>query len=211
MRYFVIFLAVVSFAWASAVHAEEIAKPDPNGDLAPSIGEKSKKPPAKKPFKLAKDLDGLFDQLRRTRRTRQAELISERIWKIWQTSDSDSIDLLTNWARAAMQRKQFNAALDLLDQVVVIAPNYAEGWNQRATLHYMMENYGKSVADIEKTLALEPRHYGALAGLASIQQSIGNDRAALKTWYRALEIYPAMKSGQDAVIQLEEKLAGNEL
>ena len=79
----------------------------------------------------------------------------------------------------------------------MIAPNYAEGWNQRATLHYMMENYGKSVADIEKTLALEPRHYGALAGLASIQQSIGNDRAALKTWYRALEIYPAMKSGQD--------------
>jgi len=135
--------------------------------------ERDKEPPTalkpqKKTFELAADLDGLFNQLKKTRSQKLAKRISERIWEIWQTSDSKSIDLLTNWARRASGGKKYGAALDLLDQVVVLRPDYAEGFNQRATLHYMMENYDKSIADIERTLALEPRHYGALAGLASI-------------------------------------------
>ena len=72
-----------------------------------------------------------------------------------------------------------------------------------------MQNYGKSIADIERTLALEPRHYGALAGLASILERIGEKERALETWYRVLTIYPAMKSAQDSVVRLEEDLAGN--
>lgn len=156
-----------------------------------------------------KDLDGLFVQLKRTRDQKLAERISTRIWELWQTSDSKSVDLLTNWARAAAGTQRFAKALDLLDQVVVLRPQYAEGYNQRATLHFMMENYGKSVADIERTLALEPRHYGALAGLASILERLDQKPKALETWYRALEIYPAMKSAQDAVIRLEEDLTGS--
>ena len=165
--------------------------------------------PDKPQLEFAKDLDGLFAQLSRTRDSKLADRISTRIWEIWQTSDSRSIDLLTIWARNASGSKRFNVALDLLDQVIALRPDYAEGFNQRATLHFMMENYGKSIADIERTLALEPRHYGALAGLASILERLGEKERALETWYRVLTIYPAMKSAQDSVVRLEEDLAGN--
>ena len=177
----------------------------------PSIADQNQsKSEQKKPeFELAEDVDGLFDQLKRARDRKRAERISQRIWLHWQTSDSRSIDLLTNWARSATGKKDFAAALDLLDQVVVLRPDYAEGWNQRATLHYIMQNYSKSIADIERTLVLEPRHYGALAGLATIQQNIGDKKSALSTWHKVLSIYPAMKNGQDSVIKLEEALSGS--
>ena len=165
--------------------------------------------PAKPEFEFAKDLDGLFAQLSRTRDAKLADRISTRIWEIWQTSDSRSIDLLTIWARNASGSKRYHVALDLLDQVIALRPDYAEGFNQRATLHFIMENYGKSIADIERTLALEPRHYGALAGLAAILERLGEKDRALETWYRVLTIYPAMKSAQDSVVRLEEDLAGN--
>ena len=165
--------------------------------------------PEKPQFEFAGDLDGLFTQLSRTRDSKLADRISTRIWEIWQTSDSRSVDLLTIWARTASGSKRFNVALDLLDQVIALRPDYAEGFNQRATLHFMMENYGKSIGDIERTLSLEPRHYGAMAGLASILERLGEKEKALETWYRVLKVYPAMKSAQDSVVRLEEELAGS--
>ena len=179
------------------------AKPAPKKAKPGSFKQKAKTP------ELAKDLDGLFVQLKRTRDTKQAGRISKRIRGEWQTSDSKSVDLLTGWARAAVDKRQFGQAMDLLDQVVVLRPEYAEGYNQRATLHFMMKNYGKSVADIERTLALEPRHYGALSGLAAILEILNQKKNALSTWYRALEVYPAMTSAQNAVARLEEELAGS--
>lgn len=164
---------------------------------------------AKPEFELAKDLDGLFAQLGKTRNTRRAKRISGRVWELWRESDSKSVDLLTGWASTAMSAKRFSQALDLLDQVVYLRPDFAEGYNQRATLHFMMENYAKSISDIERTLALEPRHYGALAGLASIFERLNQKERALDTWYRTLAVYPAMKSAQNAVIRLEEQLAGS--
>lgn len=165
--------------------------------------------PKKKKFELAKSLDGLFAQLKKTSDTERAKRISQRIWSMWQTSDSRSIDLLTNWARSASSKKSFNKALDLLDQVVVLRPDYAEGFNQRATLHFQMENYGKSISDIERVLALEPRHYGALSGLAMILERLEQKDKSLEAWYRVLNVYPALKSAQNAVLRLEEELAGN--
>ncbi len=165
----------------------------------------------KAPFDLANDLDGLFKQLGRTSEAKRADRISTRIWEIWHTSDSKSVDLLTKWARSASGKRSFSVALDLLDQVVALRPNYAEGFNQRATLHFMMENYGKSIVDIERTLALEPRHYGALAGLATILERIGEKDRALETWHRVLSVYPAMTSAQNSVVRLEEELAGNRI
>ena len=116
-----------------------------------------------------------------------------------------------NWAITAMRRNDYGKAQDLLDQVVVLAPEYAEGWNRRATLYYTMQDFGRSIADIETTLALEPRHFGALSGLAAIMQRTGNDKVALKTWYKVLEIYPANPQAQESVIRLEEKLADSRI
>ena len=137
------------------------ASPDLEVDIIP-VPSPSPLPPPKPAFELADDLDGLFDQLKRTGDKRRADRISQRIWQKWQASDSRSVDLLTHWARGASSKKDYAVALDLLDQVVTLRPRYAEGWNQRATLHYAMKNFSKSIADIERTLALEPRHYGAL-------------------------------------------------
>ena len=183
----------------------------PLPDANPPLSKAKPKVEAAKPFEFAKDLDGLFGQLAKTRDEKMAERISTRIWEIWQTSDSKSIDLLTNWARSASNTRRFNVALDLLDQVIALRPDYAEGFNQRATLHFMMENYGKSIVDIERTLALEPRHYGALAGLATIFEHLGEKDRALETWYRVLAVYPAMKSAQDSVVRLEEDLADSRI
>jgi tetratricopeptide (TPR) repeat protein len=170
--------------------------------------ESKARPAAKAPFKIADDLDGLFAQLKRTSNTARASRISAKIWSLWQTSDSRTVDLLTHWARSASSKRKYAAALDLLDQVVTLRPDYAEGWNQRATLHFAMRNFDKSIVDIERTLALEPRHYGALAGLATILESMDRREEALDTWYRALAVYPSMESAQGAVLRLEEDLAG---
>ncbi len=203
------FAAAGNMSWADS---HDTASPDLELEEQRRAKEKGAteavETPKKPEFQLADDLDGLFDQLSRTRDERRGKRVSERIWEIWKSSDSKSIDLLTSWAAAAMQGKRFNQALDLLDQVVVLRPDYAEGFNQRATLHYMMRSFDKSIADIERTLALEPRHFGALAGLASMFEQMGQKERALEAWYRALAVYPAMKSGQSAVIRLEEDLAG---
>ena len=152
-------------------------------------------------------LDILFENLRKDPKASSAGATARKIWREWSLSGSKSIDLLMNWAIVAMGRKEYAKAQDLLDQVVVLAPEYAEGWNRRATLYYTIDDFSRSIADIETTLALEPRHFGALSGLAVIMQRVGNDKAALKAWYRVLEIYPANPQAQQSVIALEEKLS----
>jgi len=184
---------------------------DPAIVAEPSDDAATEKADKKPEFELAKTLDGLLTQLGRTSDRRRAKRVEERIWEYWRESDSKSVDLLVGWARAAMRDKRFGQALDLLDQVVVLRPNYSEGWNQRATLHYMMSDFNKSIADIERTLALQPRHFGALSGLAAILERTGQKKRALDVWYRTLKVYPAMKSGQDAIVRLEEELAGSKL
>lgn len=199
-----VFAILAGFGMASPAAAQS-GTPPPKLDK-PAVGASKKAV-----FELADDLDGLFAQLSRTRDKKRSQHIADRIWAEWRTSDSRSIDLLLHWAAGAMSRRDFPTALDLLDQAVVLRPRYAEGWNQRATLHFMMENFGKSISDIERVLALEPRHFGALSGLATIFERIERKDDALKVWYRALAVFPAMESAQSAVIRLEEELAGSRI
>ncbi len=156
-------------------------------------------------------LDQLFESLKRDPKHASASATARMIWREWSASGSKSIDLLMSWAAKAMSKEEHSKALDLLDRVVVLAPNYAEGWNRRATLYYAMNDFGNSLSDIESTLALEPRHFGALSGLAVILQRVGNNKAALETWYKVLEIYPANKQAQASVILLEEELTGSQI
>lgn len=151
----------------------------------------------------------LFATLKKTRNNRAAKRIADEIWGEWFRSGSASIDLMMKWSNDAVVKEQFNVALDFLDQVVTRSPEYAEGWNRRATLHYNMLNFNKSMVDIQKVLALEPRHFGALSGMATILERNGKKKAALNAWQRALDIYPAMKSGQAALIRLSDDLEGD--
>ena len=153
-------------------------------------------------------LDKLFSDLKRERNEKAAERIAGNIWTEWFQSGSASIDLMMLWSQKAMDNQKFDVALDFLDQVVTLQPTYAEGWNRRATVHFMMKNYGKSMADIDRTLQLEPRHFGALSGLAQIMALTGHKQSALEAWQKVLAIYPMMRSAQDQVATLSEELAG---
>ncbi|TIX11046.1 MAG: hypothetical protein E5V41_27670 [Mesorhizobium sp.] len=153
-------------------------------------------------------LDQQFTDLKRERNEKAAERIAQRIWCEWSQSGSASIDLMMQWSQKAMEDQKYDVALDFLDQVVTLQPTYAEGWNRRATLHFMMKNYGKSMSDIDHTLHLEPRHFGALSGLAQIMAETGHKQSALEAWQKVLAIYPMMRSAQDQVGTLSEELAG---
>jgi tetratricopeptide (TPR) repeat protein len=153
-------------------------------------------------------LDKLLGELKRERNEKAAERIAARIWEEWGHSGSASIDLMMTWSKTAMDGKKFDVALDFLDQVVTMEPSYAEGWNRRATVHFMMQNYSKSMADINHTLQLEPRHFGALSGMGQIMKNTGHNELALQAWQRVLDIYPMMRSAQNEVATLSEELAG---
>ena len=167
-------------------------------------------PPAKPPVAVTREarLDQLFADLKRERNEKAAERIAGRIWGEWFQSGSASVDLMMQWSQKAMDDQKFDVALDFLDQVVILQPKYAEGWNRRATVHYMMKNFGKSMSDIDQTLQLEPRHFGALSGLAQIMAATGHKQSALEAWQKVLAIYPMMRSAQDQVATLSEELAG---
>ncbi len=156
----------------------------------------------------AATLDDLFEDLRRQTKAPAANRVARMIWREWGDSGSDTVNLLMQWSGKALEEKKYAVAEDLLTQVVTLAPDYAEGWNRRATLYFAQSNYGRSIADIERVLQLEPRHFGALAGLGMILDRTGAERKALETWYRVLEIYPANRRAQQAVVKLEEELAG---
>ncbi|WP_252912061.1 tetratricopeptide repeat protein [Aliihoeflea aestuarii] len=153
-------------------------------------------------------LDTLFTELKRSGNEQAAARIAARIERQWTRSGSRSIDLMMQWSASAMQARKFDVALDFLDQVVTLSPDYAEGWNRRATVHFMMDNYAMSMADIDRTLRLEPRHFGALSGMARILERGGRKERALQAYERVLEVYPMMRSAQDKVGTLADELAG---
>jgi tetratricopeptide (TPR) repeat protein len=175
----------------------------------PAIAAETAPPPAK-PAAAAPEnrLDTLFGDLKRERNERAAERVAARIWEEWNHSGSASVDLMMQWSQEAMKAQKFDVALDFLDQVITLDPSYAEGWNRRATVHFMMRSFGKSMADIDRTLQLEPRHFGALAGLAQIMKERGSKELALDAYLRVLDIYPMLRSAQNEVATLSEELAG---
>ena len=154
-------------------------------------------------------LDDLFSRLKRESNPRAAERLASRIGQAWLKSGSATVDLLIARSQEAVRQERYAAALDLLDRAIALEPGYAEGWNRRATLHFMMNRYDKSLADIACTLHLEPRHFGALAGMGTIYRNSGMKANALKTYLKVLEVYPANRNAQKAVGDLTEEMADN--
>lgn len=185
-------------AWAQEMTISE----DPAPLAAPGTGDLSEKP-------LKIRLDTMFQQLKRERDAEQAKAIAGDIRLALTESDSASIDLLMSRAANALTANQTAAAFDFLDQVILLRPDYPEGWNLRATLHFSLGNNRKSIEDIKQVLALEPRHLGALSGLAGILTSEGKSEAALKAWEAYLKLYPTDRNAQDQMRDLLEKLAGS--
>lgn len=156
-------------------------------------------------------IDHLFDELKKARNEQSAARVSSRIRQEWAHSGSASIDLLMQWSQKAIDAKKNDVAMDFLDQVVTLAPDYAEGWNRRASVHFAMEDYAKAMADISLTLRLEPRHFGALSGMATILRETGRKEAAMRAYERLLEIYPMMRSAQTELGRLVDELTGQRI
>lgn len=201
---FVLILAVVALGLAPATAQEQPFPGDAAAKASPSEKPAEYAPPKTK----AQRLDELFATLKRERNEKAAERTANRIWQEWKRSDSATVDLMMQWSQDAIDKQKFDVALDFLDQVVTLAPTYPEGWNRRATVHYMMQNFSKSMADIEKTLELEPRHFGALSGMAQIMKDTDRKALAMQAYERVLEIYPMLRSAQNEVASLSEELTG---
>lgn len=190
-----------------AISGAEAAQPGmPPVVTAP---EKAAPEPPLAAISPAERLDTYFAQLKKIRDPSAAGDVAAKIRAVWNDSGSATVNLLMQWATDALKDKKYSVALDYLDQAIALKPDYAEAWNRRATLHYAAGNYDKSMADIAHVLALEPRHFGALTGMAAILEETGRDADALGVWERILEIYPADRDSQGHVKSLAEKVAGS--
>jgi len=202
---------LVTAAIAVAPMAASAQDPGPG---APKQQKKLPEPPGKLP-KVGTDktrgLDFLFGALKAAPDEASAKHVEARIWALWMQTPSDTAALLMVRAKAAMDAQQMDVALKLLDAVVKLRPDYVEGWNRRATLYYLQNDYAHSLQDIEQVLVREPRHFGALAGLGMIMQDLGDDKRALDAFRKALAVNPHLDKVPELVKTLTEKVEGRDI
>ncbi|MGE0044776.1 MAG: tetratricopeptide repeat protein [Hyphomonadaceae bacterium] len=155
-------------------------------------------------------LDALFAQLHDAADAQAARTIEERIWARWRNSGSATVDILLERATAAENAGDPALATEFLAQASDLAPNFAEPWNRRAVIAYDQQDYSGAIAAIQETLRREPRHFGALTGLALIYEDIGRERAALEAYRGALEVNPFFEEARRGVQRLEPRIDGQE-
>jgi tetratricopeptide (TPR) repeat protein len=158
-----------------------------------------------------RNLDFLFGALKVAPDADSAKQVENRIWALWLASGSDTANLLMTRVKTAIEAKDLDLAIRLLDSIVQIKPDYVEAWNRRATLHYMRKDFGKSMDDIRQVLIREPRHFGAISGLGMILQEFGDEKRALDAFRRALEIHPHLPKIPEIVKGLTEKVEGRDI
>jgi tetratricopeptide (TPR) repeat protein len=150
-------------------------------------------------------LDSLFAQLQRARGEDESQLAERKIWEMWSQSDSVTADVLLKQAVVAMDTGDNRSSFSILNQLIATYPSYAEAWNKRATLNFMIGRYNDSLADIDKVLELEPRHFGALAGRGMIYRAQEKWGDALDAFRQAIRINPNMTAVKDAIRDLEKR------
>ena len=149
-------------------------------------------------------LNKLFNELK----INNADLVydtEQKIWEIWSTHPTDQF-LTTRLAEGSklVRNKQLVNAVNIFTEVIEKDPTWAEAWNKRATVLYMLGDYQSSQNDIDKVLKLEDRHFGALAGQGLVNIKLENYEKAIKSYEKAQEIYPAMQSPKIMIEQIEQ-------
>jgi tetratricopeptide (TPR) repeat protein len=169
-------------------------------------------PPATTPkVDRTHNIEFLFQALKAAPDDETARLIEGRIWALWLASGSDTADLLMSRARTAIEQNDADLAIELLDAIIELKPDYVEAWNRRATLYFEKHDYGRAMSDIAQVLAREPRHFGALTGLGMILEDVGDDKRALEAFRRALEVDPRLERVPEIVKTLTEKVEGRKI
>lgn len=135
-------------------------------------------------------LDRLFAELRVAPDAEQASIIDQQIWLVWMVPSDPQLAGRMNEVMSARRMGDLIEAILLLNRLIEDYPDYAEAWNQRATMYYMVGNYEASIADCARVLELEPRHFGALSGRAVMYLQRGMRAEALRDMRAALAVHP---------------------
>ena len=192
----------VAAAWAGDPPTTPEAKP-----ASPAPQAKQDQPP-KTP---AEERADLYARLAASKDADETAGIITLLLHSYSESGSDTGDLLLQRARHAIGVEQYSDALKILDQTIALVPDWAEGWNARATARYLDDDYNGSMADIAQTLKREPNHLGALMGMGAILEARGKREDALKVYERALTIAPHWRNAKEAADKLKSALSGSEL
>ena len=154
-----------------------------------------------------KEIDRLFIQLKSAIDFENSKKIEDQIWKLWVTHPSKNglTKLLADGSSAMMDNK-LETAYDKFTEVIELDPNWAEAWNKRATVLYLMGKYELSQADIDKVLQLEKRHFGALSGQGLVQSALKNYQKAIDSYIEAHKVHPNMKSPLIMIEQLQMQI-----
>ena len=150
------------------------------------------------------ELDKLFLELKKNNSSLSSS-VAQQIWMLWSTHPSDQkLTSILDEGSRLIQDQQLNRAIDVFTEAIELDPTWAEAWNKRATVFYMVGEFQKSQNDIDKVLELEERHFGALAGQGMVNIQLKNYDKAKRSYQKAQEIYPAMKSSKVMIEQIEE-------
>ena len=175
---------------------------EPKSDQKPAEA-KIKPPPA--------TLDDLFARLAAAKDAGEANGVANLIERRWARSGSDTADLLMSRAGEALKAKDFPLAIELLDRVLTLRPEWAEAWHRRATAFFLIDDPVSAIADIRRVIAKEPRHFGAWAGLGHIYMSGGDKKRALEAYRKALALHPHMAKLRDMIDRLTPELDGRDI
>jgi len=149
-------------------------------------------------------LDKLFKELKKDNSTLTFE-IEQKIWKIWSTHpEKNQLTVMLNKGSELVKKNQLKEAVNVFTKVIELDPYWAEAWNKRATVLYLLGEFQKSQNDIDKVLELEKRHFGALAGQGLVNIQLKNYEKAIMSYKKAREIYPSMKSPKIMIKEIEE-------
>ena len=152
---------------------------------------------------INEQLNKLFDDLKISSES-SSFLIEQKIWKLWSTHPNDEkLTTLLAEGSTAVNNNQLTEAINIFTKVIELDPNWAEAWNKRATVFYLVGQFQKSQDDIDKVLNLEKRHFGALAGQGLVNIQLKNFEKAIKSYEKALEIYPSMRSPEIMIKEIE--------
>ena len=149
-------------------------------------------------------LNQLFIELK-VNQSNDAFIVEQEIWKLWSTHPTD-IELTARLEEGAqfVRTQQLSKAIEIFTEVIKLDQNWAEAWNKRATVFYMMGKFKQSQEDIDKVLALEARHFGALAGQGLVNIQLKNYEKAILSYQQVKEIYPSMQSPEIMIRRIEE-------
>ena len=151
------------------------------------------------------ELNKLFNQLKNNHNISIVFEVEMKIWKIWSTHPSqEKLTQLLVKGSNLMAHQKLSKAYETFSKIINLDPNWAEGWNKRATVLYMLGRHEESQEDINEVLKLEKRHFGALSGQGLVQIELKNYERAINSYKDAQKIYPSMQSPKIMIPQLKE-------